>query len=126
MPFNQEVKWIYGFKTDPIRMAVWSTIGTREKPSYESKIAKLKPDEIGYQKVLSLLQDNKKVKVAVTGTILKVLLNEPVKPGQKTTLEMDFEAQVPVMGGGQEGTVLEKVWLCPYGTMVSQISRIRF
>lgn len=74
-----------------------NNVGTREKPVYESKIAKLKPDEIGYQKVLSLLQDNKKVKVEVTGTILKVYLNEPVKPGQKTTLEMDFEAQVPVM-----------------------------
>lgn len=74
-----------------------NNLGTREKPVYESKIAKLKPDEIGYQKVLSLLQDNKKVKHELTGTILKVLLNEPIKPGQKTTLEMDFEAQVPAM-----------------------------
>ena len=74
-----------------------NNLGTREKPVYESKIAKLKPEEIGYQKVLSLLQDNKKVKHELTGTILKVYLNEPVKPGQKTTFDMEFDGQVPLM-----------------------------
>lgn len=74
-----------------------NNIGTKEKPVYESRIANLKPDEIGYQKVLSLLQNNKKVTYEVIGTLLKVQLNEEIRPGQRTTFEMVFEAQVPVM-----------------------------
>ena len=36
-------------------------VGTKENPIYESRIAKLKPDEIGYIKVNSLMQNGKKV-----------------------------------------------------------------
>ncbi len=70
--------------------------GTAENPVYESRISKLTPDEIGYLKVNSLTQNGKPVKYEVIGTILKVYLNTPVKPGQKTTFNMDFKGQVPV------------------------------
>jgi hypothetical protein len=70
--------------------------GTREKPVYESRIAKLSPEEIGFIKVSSLTQNGKPVKYEVIGTILKVYLNTSIKPGQKATFKMDFKAQVPV------------------------------
>ncbi len=73
-----------------------NNIGTKEKPVYESRISKLKPDEIGYQKIISLKQNGKPVKYEVIGTILKVTLNTPVKAGKKATFEMKFKGQVPV------------------------------
>jgi len=62
----------------------------------KSRIASLKPNEIGYQKILSLTQDGKKVNYQVIGTILKVILDHPIKSGEKSTFEMKFKAQVPV------------------------------
>jgi peptidase M1-like protein len=80
---------------DPDRRMI-KNIGTKENPEYESRIAQLKPDEIGYQKVLLLKQNNKPVKYEVIGTILKVTLNTPIKSGSKTTFEMEFQGQVPL------------------------------
>ena len=71
-------------------------LGTRAAPNFESRINKLKPDEIGYIKVNSLLQNGKVVKHETIGTILVVELNEPIQPGEKTTFDMRFDAQVPV------------------------------
>jgi hypothetical protein len=59
------------------------------------RISKLSQEEIGYIKVNSLKQDGKKVQYEVVGTILEVKLNKPIKAGGKTTLEMEFDAQVP-------------------------------
>lgn len=60
------------------------------------RISKLTDKEIGYQKVLSLTQDNKKLKYHVEGTTLEVDLAEPIMPGSETTFEMTFEGQVPL------------------------------
>ena len=60
------------------------------------RISKLKPDEIGYIKVNSLLQDDDPVTHKTVGTLLEVDLNKPILPGQKTTFAMDFDAQVPL------------------------------
>ena len=73
-----------------------NNLGTKEKPIYESRISKLLPDEIGYQKIISLKQNGKSVKYEVIGTILKVTLNSPIKAGKKTTFDMEFQGQVPV------------------------------
>jgi len=73
-----------------------NNLGTRETPNYESRISKLKPNEIGFQKIKSLLQNGKAVKYEVIGTILKVTLNEPIKAGKKATFKMEFQGQVPV------------------------------
>ncbi len=62
----------------------------------KSRIATLKPNEIGFQKILSLTQDGKPVKYKVIGTILKVILNHPIKSGEKSTFDMKFKGQVPV------------------------------
>lgn len=73
-----------------------NNLGTKEEPIYESRISKLLPNEIGYQKITSLKQNGKPVNFEVIGTILKVTLNTPIKSGEKATFEMEFNAQVPV------------------------------
>lgn len=73
-----------------------NNLGTRENPEYESRISKLKPDEIGFLKVLSLKQDGQDVQTEEEGTILQVKLAEPLLPGKSTTFEMDFKGQLPV------------------------------
>lgn len=60
------------------------------------RISKLKPNEIGYIKVNSLKQNGVVVSHETVGTILEVKLNEPIKSGESVTLEMNFDAQVPV------------------------------
>ncbi|MBT8266124.1 MAG: M1 family metallopeptidase [Bacteroidia bacterium] len=74
------------------------------------RISKLKPDEIGFIKVNSLKQNGTKLNFETVGTILEVELHQPILPGQKTTFEMDFDAQVPVQirrsgRNNQEGVV---------------------
>ena len=61
-----------------------------------SRIADLKPDEIGYQKIASLKHNGKKVNFEVEGTILVVNLDKPILPKSKATFEMDFTAQIPL------------------------------
>jgi len=80
---------------DPDRRMV-NNIGTKENPIYESRIAKLKPNEIGYLKVLSLQQNNNEVKYVTEGTILEVTLNSSIQPGEKVIFDMTFEGQLPV------------------------------
>ena len=60
------------------------------------RISKLEPNEIGYIKVNSLKQNGSAVSFETVGTILEVVLNSPIKPGESVTFEMDFDAQVPV------------------------------
>ncbi|MDO9037150.1 MAG: M1 family metallopeptidase [Lutibacter sp.] len=80
---------------DPDKRMV-NNLGTKENPVYESRIAKLKPNEIGYLKVLSLKQNGKYVTFSIDGTVLKVTLNEAIQPGEKVKFDMTFEGQVPV------------------------------
>ena len=70
--------------------------GTKEKPVVKSRIAALKPNEIGYIKVGSLKQNGRKVKFLVDGTVMQVKLNQPIQPGEKVTFDMVFDAQIPV------------------------------
>ena len=73
-----------------------TNIGTKDNPIWESRIAKLKPNEIGYLKVLSLKQNGKPVKFSIEGTVMKVTLSKPIFQGEKMTFEMTFEGQLPV------------------------------
>lgn len=81
---------------DPDRRMV-NNIGTKENPIYESRIAKLKPNEIGYLKVLSLKQNGKNITYKNEGTVLEVTLNKAIEPGEKVVFDITFEGQVPVM-----------------------------
>jgi len=81
---------------DPDRRMV-TNIGTRDNPIYESRIAKLKPNEIGYLNVVTLKQNGKDVSYKTEGTVLEVTLNSAIQPGEKAIFDMVFEGQVPVM-----------------------------
>lgn len=65
-------------------------------PRVGARIGALKPDEIGYHKIIALKQNGKPVKFEVVGTILEVTLNDPIAPNSKATFDMEFESQVPV------------------------------
>ncbi|MEL0072950.1 MAG: M1 family metallopeptidase [Flavobacteriaceae bacterium] len=49
----------------------------------------------GFLKVNRLTQDGKEVSVVDSETILEVLLNKPLLPGESTVFELDFKGQVP-------------------------------
>ncbi len=60
------------------------------------RIYYLTKEEQGYQKVLSLKQNGNDCIFNIEGTILEVILDKPLEPGDKATFEMEFEAQVPL------------------------------
>lgn len=61
------------------------------------RISKLKPEETGFQRILSLTQNGKPVKsIKVYDTIAEIELEKPVLPKSKTTFDLNFEGQVPV------------------------------
>lgn len=62
----------------------------------KDRILKLKPDEIGYQKVFSLKMNGVEQKFDVNETIMIVHLSKPILPKQKVIFDMDFEAQIPL------------------------------
>jgi hypothetical protein len=62
----------------------------------KDRIVNLKPEEFGYQKILSLKMNGRPQNFKVIETILQVDLDKPVLPKSKVVLDMDFEAQVPL------------------------------
>ena len=62
----------------------------------KDRILNLKPEELGYQKVLSLKMDGVPQNYKVDETILEVKLSKPILPHSKVVFDMDFEAQVPL------------------------------
>lgn len=62
----------------------------------KDRIANLKPDEIGYQRVKNLSVNGILQKTNLQETILKVELQKPILPRSKNTIELEFDAQVPV------------------------------
>ena len=70
-------------------------VGTKEKPVLESRISKLTPDQIGYQKISSIKVNGMPATFKVDGTILEVNLPQAIADGSKTTFELEWQAQVP-------------------------------
>ena len=62
----------------------------------KDRILNLKPDEIGYQKILSLKMNGKPQSFKMLETILEVKLDKPILPKSKVVFDMEFEAQVPL------------------------------
>ncbi|NOT51911.1 MAG: M1 family metallopeptidase [Chitinophagaceae bacterium] len=60
------------------------------------RIINLKPEEIGYQKILSLKMNGVAQNFKVDETVLEVKLSKPILPRSKVTFDMEFEAQVPL------------------------------
>ncbi|HMD00738.1 MAG TPA: M1 family metallopeptidase, partial [Ferruginibacter sp.] len=73
-------------------------IGNR--PDWDSRvrdrISKLKDDEIGYQKIISLKMNGVPQPYKVHETILEVDLTKAIAPKSKVVFEMEFESQVPL------------------------------
>jgi hypothetical protein len=71
-----------------------------ERPDWDfrvrDRILNLRPDEIGYQKVISLKMNGISQPYRVEETILEVNLSKPILPRTTVVFEMDFEAQVPL------------------------------
>ena len=61
----------------------------------KDRIKSLGKDEIGYQNIQSLTQNGQPLDWNIHGTVMKCLLTEPLLPGQSTTFEMSWNAQVP-------------------------------
>lgn len=80
---------------DPDRRMV-NKIKVDGKEVKESRISKLKPNEIGYLKISNFKQDGMAANIKEVGTILEVTLAKPLLPNTKTTLTLDFDGQVPV------------------------------
>lgn len=76
------------------------TIKLGNRPDWDGRvrdrISKLKPEEIGYQKIISLKMNGKPQSFETKETILEVKLDKPILPGGKVVFDMDFEAQVPL------------------------------
>jgi len=62
----------------------------------KDRILHLGPDEIGYQKVLSLTMNGVSQTYKVDETILEVKLSRPILPRSTVLFQMQFEAQVPL------------------------------
>ena len=80
--------------------------GTRENPQYESKIAQLKPEDQGFQKIKSIKQNGKELKYKISGTILEVTLSQPIASNSSTNFEMEWQAQIPsiIRRGGKNSS----------------------
>jgi len=65
-------------------------------PRVKDRILKLKPDEIGYHKILSLKMNGRPQQFVMQETILEVKLDKPILPRSKVVFEMEFESQVPL------------------------------
>ena len=61
-----------------------------------SRIANLKPNEIGYLHVSNFKQDGIAIVTKEIETILEVNLAQPILPGKSTVLTLDFEGQEPI------------------------------
>jgi Peptidase family M1 domain len=83
-----------------VRSRRQGTLSAGGRPDWDSRvrdrILNLKPDEIGYQKVLSLKMNGRPQSYKTEETILEVKLDKPIPPKSKVLFEMEFEAQVPV------------------------------
>lgn len=60
------------------------------------RISKLSPSEIGYIKPTLFTQDNVAANYVIKGTVMEVMLNKPILPGESTIFNMNWDAQVPL------------------------------
>jgi hypothetical protein len=76
------------------------TIMNGNRPDWDARVKdrifNLKPEEIGYQHILSLKMNGRPQTFNMLETILEVKLDKPILPRSKVVFDMDFEAQVPL------------------------------
>jgi Peptidase family M1 domain len=62
----------------------------------KDRISNLKPEEIGYQKIISLKMNGRLQSFKMMETILEVKLDKPILPKSKVVFDIEFQAQVPL------------------------------
>ena len=67
-----------------------------DKTIKKSRIAALKPNEIGYLNITNFKQDGTTATAKTVGTILEVTLAKPILPHRETTFTLDFAGQLPL------------------------------
>ena len=72
-----------------------NNLGTKENPKYQSRIASLTPEQIGYQKIKSLRMNGQPATYKIDGTLLEVVLPQAIEAGQTADFDMEWSAQVP-------------------------------
>lgn len=75
------------------RMA--TNLGTKENPKWQSKIATLQPEQIGYQKIQSVKLNGQTANFKTEGTLLEVILPQVIADGSTVNIDLLWEAQVP-------------------------------
>ncbi len=65
-------------------------------PRVQGRIARLKQDEQGSTKVLSLKMNGEVLDYKVVGTILEVKLRKPILPRKKVVFDMEFVSRIPL------------------------------
>ena len=65
-------------------------------PRVRDRISKLKPDEIGFQRINSVKSNGKDLTVSTEETIAEVQLEKGLAPGETRVFYLSFEAQVPL------------------------------
>jgi hypothetical protein len=75
-----------------------TSFGNRQDwdPRVKDRILNLKPDEIGYHKIITLKMNGRPQQFVMQETILEVRLDKPVLPKSKVVFDMEFESQVPL------------------------------
>ena len=58
-------------------------------------ISKLSPSEQGYQHIKNMTHEGQPVDFKIEGTVMTVFLKNPILPHSVTSLELQFEAQIP-------------------------------
>jgi hypothetical protein len=62
----------------------------------KDRISKLKPDEIGYQKINAVKMNGRGQNIKFHETILEVVLDKPILPKSKVVFDMEWDAQIPL------------------------------
>jgi hypothetical protein len=106
---NDTLKWVYfhlywnAFQPNSMMDVRNRELGRRVvngRTDWEARvadrIAKLKPEEYGYQKVGLVRMNGRPQKLEQYETVLKVMLDKPILPKNKVVFDTEFEAQVPV------------------------------
>src|SRR5215831_4679886 len=65
-------------------------------PRVTDRILKLKPEEYGWEKIISLKMNGRPQSFKILETIMEVDLDKPILPKSKATFDLEFQTQVPI------------------------------
>lgn len=80
--------------------------GEGKSRKIRSKIAELKQEDAGYQKIKSIKQNGQNLKYTISGTVMEVTLAKPILPHSQAVFELEWKAQIPqiIRRGGKNSS----------------------